>query len=223
MSLARFFLQSVNNFILWLFFACNLHFKNYVRWVGCVFPLPSLFSTPTCNQRRDLESISWVLLMAIPARKETSYWQAWGGGFTGLSNNRSWFLHLWCFQKWECRVTQSAWTLTAVPGKEKSISLPEDCSGDGACSLLARAFCPRYYRNEAKCKPEVVSPVNYSKNKWAFKSNIRTRYLYSSLPRSKSVCVLLRVTTSSSFLMGMLSWSLFHLCCCSLPDWCWWR
>lgn len=165
-------------------------------------PSPSPFfvlNSYVYNQRRDLESISWVLLMAIPARKETSYWQAWGGGFTGLSNNRSWFPHLWCVRKWDCRVAQSAWTWTAVPGKEKSVSWPEDCSGDGARSLLGRAFCLRYYRNEAKCKPEITSSENYPKNKWAFESNIRARYLCTSLLRNKSVCLLLRVTISPCF------------------------
>lgn len=46
----------------------------------------------------------------------------------------------------------------------------------------------RYYRNE-KWKAESLSSVNSSKDKWPFRSSIRTHYLCTSLPRSKSVCL----------------------------------
>lgn len=96
--------------------------------------------------------------------------------------------------------------------KEKSIPWPEDCSGE-AFSLLARGFCPRYYRNDEKCQPELVSSGSYSKDKWAFRRNIRTYYLCTSLPRNKSVCLLLRVTTSPYFLIvGHCSASAAALC-----------
>lgn len=59
--------------------------------------------------------------MAIPARKETSYWEVWGGGVTGLSNKMTLFSPFVVFSKvrlWSCAPPQSAWPLTAVASKK---------------------------------------------------------------------------------------------------------